>query len=120
MSCDTQPAGEKPTPLLIDSEQLCALLGIGRSALFDLLKDKLIPAPVSLPGWHRHRWRLREIEDWVNEEMPPARDWTWRPTRRVKLEVYIDSLKAEAAELGEEIRKAQAALTAGKTVANVR
>ncbi|MXX26937.1 MAG: AlpA family phage regulatory protein [Caldilineaceae bacterium SB0668_bin_21] len=63
-------------PIFLRLPQACQFLGIGRSALYKLLKtDPTFPRPVTIVG-AAQGWRVSELEQWAATR-PPAS--TFRP-----------------------------------------
>ena len=62
----------KSSTVLIDSNDVAKLLGVGKRRLFLFFKSDLsesFPKPVQL-GKRVNRWVREEVEDWVTKEMP--------------------------------------------------
>lgn len=60
--------------LLIDAKDAAALLGIGRSLLYQMHSSgRLGPLPIRLG--RAVRWQRSELEAWVNAECPARQKW---------------------------------------------
>ena len=55
----------KETPLLLTERQVCAMAGIGRTALYYLRRSGKFPKPVDALGTRATRWRRADVEAWV-------------------------------------------------------
>lgn len=52
-------------PLVIESDELAALLGVARSTLFRLKGEGRLPPPLDLGDTRALRWSRRQVENWV-------------------------------------------------------
>lgn len=66
----------KESGILIDSKATAKLLNISYRTLFRLLDEKAMPEPVTL-GSNIKKWRLAEILEWVDNDCPPQKHWTY-------------------------------------------
>ena len=63
----------RPAPRLLRVKDVCELLGIGRSTLYDRLKDSPdFPVPVRIVG-SALRWPEPEIRDWIERRIEAER-----------------------------------------------
>lgn len=66
--------GPFPDPLspwrLLRLEEVLAIVGVSKSALYQWIEEGLFPAPVRV-GKRGSRWRASEVAAWV-EALPPA------------------------------------------------
>lgn len=62
------PAPLALAPLLLTTEQACALLGVSRAHFFRLKKSGLVPGCVNLGGLVRYR--REDLESWVRQLQP--------------------------------------------------
>lgn len=110
-----------PLPLrereFVHVTDLGRLLGLSRSAVHEMRRDGLLPAPVEIGTCAV--WRVREVLDWVAAGAPPLNRWQWRPCVAVRLAEYVAMLAREGEALKEEIRRVRAAIDAGETAALV-
>lgn len=51
--------------LLIPVDDVCRLVGLGRSQIYAMVRDGKFPTPVRL-GRRCSRWRMASIRDWVD------------------------------------------------------
>ncbi|WP_085812742.1 helix-turn-helix transcriptional regulator [Citrifermentans pelophilum] len=65
---ESAPAPLALAPLLLTTEQACALLGISRAHFFRLKKSGLVPGCVNLGGLVRYR--REDLESWVRQLQP--------------------------------------------------
>jgi predicted DNA-binding transcriptional regulator AlpA len=65
---------EETKPALIDTDEMCELLHVGRTALWKWRSSGKIPAPLQVSRRPLY-WRRREIEDWIEAGMPPRSKW---------------------------------------------
>lgn len=71
----TANASEKtvPEPLLVGVKDVCSLLGLSRSALYDGLACGRIPSGVKIG--RRTLWSLEEMREWVRVGCPSVALW---------------------------------------------
>lgn len=105
-------------PALLSAEQVGTLLNISRSAVFELRRDEVIPAPVRFGGVVR--WRAAELRDWVASGCPSMSSWQWQPARMVKLDDYIALRCKLLARVEEELKDAEDRLARGESSIQVQ
>lgn len=116
-------ATESPTrvrePWLLSAKDVAAMLGISRSAVFELKREGFLPSPVRLGG-SIVRWRAAELRGWIAAGTPSAEHWEWEPTKTVSLEVYRTSLVRDLERLQGDLRDVAAAIVRGEETIRVR
>ncbi len=71
--------------MLIDAKTTASLLNISCRTLYRLCHEEAVPAPVRLGGIVR--WRVLEITEWIDNDCPTRRNWTYsgrRPSSKRK------------------------------------
>jgi predicted DNA-binding transcriptional regulator AlpA len=71
---------QRPSPLLIDTSGVAALLGRSVSSIERDDREGRIPALIRI-GRHK-RWRSREIEAWINAGCPLRAEWKFKGSVR--------------------------------------
>lgn len=72
--------------LLWDAKELAAALSVSERSLARLDSAGAIPRAIRLGGPRgAKRWRIREIEHWLNEGMPRPELFVWPPARNGRL-----------------------------------
>jgi len=73
----TCPAGaqaeETEAPILLDADQVAALLTISISHFYKLTRSGRTPSPIRLG--RSARWPRQEIQDWIAAGAPPQSKW---------------------------------------------
>ncbi len=83
----------KPKIELLPFARVSKQVGLGRSSLYQRIKEETFPRPVSL-GAHCVRWRSDEIDEWINSQI--ARDDAVQAnTERAKKASSARQLKAK-------------------------
>lgn len=105
-------------PELVGLPDVCAMLGIGRTMLFDLVREGRIPPPVKVG--RLNRWRRAEIRDWTHAGCPPADEWRWTPSVRLKVDDALRMKTEELARLQREIEVLRDLLHRGEQLVSIR
>ncbi len=63
----------KKESLLADARTVAAMLGISRTTFFTMRAGGKVPKPIKLGRCVR--WRIAEIEEWVQSDCPPLDRW---------------------------------------------
>jgi excisionase family DNA binding protein len=63
------------TALLTDIAGVAALLKVSRRTAYRLDDAGRLPEPIVLGK--QKRWRIAEVQAWINAGAPPRKSWTW-------------------------------------------
>ena len=61
------------TCLLWGVKEVCSALGLGRTAIYNLLNTGRLPLPIKLGG--KVCWKKDEIIRWIAADCPPRKQW---------------------------------------------
>lgn len=62
------------TQILINTREVCELLGVSRTTLYRRMAAGSFPLPANA-GERNHLWNIREVEAWVEAGMPALKEW---------------------------------------------
>lgn len=62
-----QPLETPPQEGIMRLPEVIRFVGISKSTIYRLIRQKYFPAPVSLTDGHAVGWRRRDIRGWVDE-----------------------------------------------------
>ena len=68
-----QPAPLQATPRLIRLPEVMSRTGMGRSWIFQAVKDGRFPAPISVPGSRAVAWVDGEVGAWIARSIEASR-----------------------------------------------
>lgn len=118
--------------VLVDGKEMAALLGFGLSQFGKLRRQGLILNPIRFGEFSPYRvrnrrgpecpvrWRFAEVLDWVAAGCPPAADWRWVPTVRVRVAEAHELLCRQSEEIRREIQELEDRKLADDAFVSVR
>jgi len=58
---------------LLSIKEVCNILGISKSVIYDMVARRKFPAPVHILGSRTSRWILSEVDAWFNQRVTQER-----------------------------------------------